>query len=490
MITLVSSWYVLNSKFKKEIYEKWIDNLLSNVNKFNLVIFTDNKSKDMFNNINNNINIKIIIKEMNEFYTFKKYDKKWVLNHLKNNELNKKCEWKLNMLWCEKINMVKEVIENKYFDSEYYGWCDIGYFRCSEKGDLTKQEIKYWPDNNKINNLNKNKVYYGLVNFNKNYISKLESIINNKNQLNLPSIEIPPNQISIAGGFFLLNRNKIDWWFDTFYKKLELYMKYDRLIKDDQILIINCILENENKNDFELIYDFDEKNKYNPWFVFQRYLNINKKVSILMPIYNGIEFINESVNSIINQSFKNWELIIGINGHPENSDVFKIANQFKNDKIMVLDLFTIKGKSEALNMMIKYCNNEYVALLDVDDIWLSSKLEEQVKYMYNYDVIGTMCKYFGDRDGVPKIPVNDISNFNFKSVNPIINSSSLIRKEYCYWDGKYNGVEDYDLWLRLRKVNKKFYNVDKILVLHRIHNDSAFNAKGNNLKVNQLLSNY
>jgi hypothetical protein len=487
MITFVTSWYILNSKFKKEIYEKWIDNLLSNVNNFNLVIFTDNNSKNIFDKYMKS-NVKIIIKEMNEFMTFKKYHKKWIHNHLKNNELNNKCEWRLNMLWCEKINMVKETIDNKYFDSDWYGWCDIGYFRCSEKGDLIKEEIKYWPDNNKINNLNNNKIYYGLVNMNQNYISQLEILINNKNQQNLPSIEIPSNQISIAGGFFIINKNKINWWYECFYNKLDLYMNNNRLIKDDQILLINCILEKENKNDFELIMDNVKDFYYNPWFVFQRYLNIEKRVSILMPIYNGIEFINESVNSIINQSFKNWELIIGINGHPKDSEIYKIANQYKNDKITVLDLYEIKGKSDALNVMIKYCKNDYISLLDVDDIWLENKLEEQVKYMYSYDVVGSMCKYFGDKNDIPRIPVGDISNFNFKLVNPIINSSCLIKKDYCYWNKSF--VEDYDLWLRLRKENKKFYNLDKILVLHRIHNTSAFNAKGNNLKVNELLSNY
>ena len=53
-------------------------------------------------------------------------------------------------------------------------------------------------------------------------------------------------------------------------------------------------------------------------------------ISILMPIYNGIEFINESVTSIITQSFNEWELIIGINGHAENSEVFKVAKQYEN----------------------------------------------------------------------------------------------------------------------------------------------------------------
>jgi para-aminobenzoate synthetase component 1 len=70
----------------------------------------------------------------------------------------------------------------------------------------------------------------------------------------------------------------------------------------------------------------------------------------------------------------------------------------------------------------------------------------------------------------------------------MINSSSLIKKELCYWDKNYDGVEDYDMWLRLWKNCKKFFNVPEFLVLHRIHNTSAFNSKGNNLKVNDLLN--
>ena len=90
-----------------------------------------------------------------------------------------------------------------------------------------------------------------------------------------------------------------------------------------------------------------------------------------MPIYNGIEFINESVPSILNQTYINWELIIGINGLPQNSQTYLIAKEYENksNKIKVFDLFTIKGKSEALNEMLKFCKYDYIALLDVDDIW-------------------------------------------------------------------------------------------------------------------------
>ena len=209
-------------------------------------------------------------------------------------------------------------------------------------------------------------------------------------------------------------------------------------------------------------------------------------ISILMPIYNGIEFLEQSLPTILYQTYKNWELIIGINGHPPNSEVYKIAKKYESDKIRVYDLKNIKGKSCSLNEMLKYTKYDWIALLDVDDKWSPKNLESQIKFINNYDVIGTMCKYFGDLHITPRLPVYNISQFNFLQVNPIINSSVLLRKELCFWDKNHDGVEDYDLWLRLWRQGKKFYNIPAIQVLHRIHKQSAFNAQGNNLKVNSL----
>ena len=214
-------------------------------------------------------------------------------------------------------------------------------------------------------------------------------------------------------------------------------------------------------------------------------------ITILLPIYNGIEFIDESVPTVIYQTYKDWELIIGINGHPKDSEVYKEAKKWeeRDHRIKVLDLYTIKGKSNALNEMTKHCQYNWISLIDVDDKWLPKKLESQSQYMTNYDVIGTQCKYFGDLNGSPYIPLGDITSYNFIKSNPIINSSCLVRKELCYWDGSLN-LEDYDMWLRLWKQGMKFYNVESIQVLHRIHNDSAFNAKGNNSNVGKLLEKY
>ena len=209
-------------------------------------------------------------------------------------------------------------------------------------------------------------------------------------------------------------------------------------------------------------------------------------VSILLPIYNGIEFIEESVTSVLNQTFPHWELIIGVNGHAENSQVYQTAKKYeKPGKIKVFDFCLLKGKANTLNEMMKHSSHScnYIALIDVDDIWHKQKLEIQTTYMYFYDVIGSRCIYFGDIENLgPDIPSGDISRLDFFKANPIINSSALIRKPLAQWESSWDGIEDYDLWLKLRKENKKFPNCVEVLVKHRIHLNSAFNARGNNHK--------
>jgi glycosyltransferase involved in cell wall biosynthesis len=204
-------------------------------------------------------------------------------------------------------------------------------------------------------------------------------------------------------------------------------------------------------------------------------------ISVLIPIYNGIEYLSESLQSVIEQTYTDWEVIIGINGHPPNSDVEKEAYRVKynivpitiSPKIRIIH-YSTKGKPATLNAMVKDCKYDLVALLDVDDKWLPTKLEKQSKYWDEYDVVGTTCQYFGDRNDSPNVPTGDISDFNFLTVNPVINCSAVLKKVYACWN-EAEILEDYELWLRLRLGNKKFYNINEVLCHHRIHKDSAFN---------------
>jgi teichuronic acid biosynthesis glycosyltransferase TuaG len=212
-------------------------------------------------------------------------------------------------------------------------------------------------------------------------------------------------------------------------------------------------------------------------------------ISILIPLYNGIEFIDESVGSVLQQTFESWELLIGVNGHPPNSPVFIKAKEWEkeNNKIRVFDFSDIQGKPNTLNELVKHSKYDYVAILDVDDVWYPTKLETQLPYLDNYDIIGSHCLYFGDKNKYISVPSGDLTYFNIKKTNPIINSSVLIRKNLAYW--KDIMLEDYDLWIRLRKQGKLFYNCKEILVKHRLHEKSAFNFK-NGQHVKELLKSH
>lgn len=216
----------------------------------------------------------------------------------------------------------------------------------------------------------------------------------------------------------------------------------------------------------------------------------NKFVSIIIPLYNGIEYLEESINSILTQTYKNWELLIGINGKFNDEDFKnkvkdKIDNLIKkypnnNFELNIIN-FNFKGKSITLNNLVSHAKYDYIALLDVDDKWVNNKLELQIKYLKDYDVIGTSCEYFGDINNyTPTLPYGDISNFDIFKYNPIINSSVIIKKELAKWCEDDNIIEDYDLWFKLYFESKKIYNINKVLCYHRISKNSAFNPTNSN----------
>ena len=268
-ITFSSCFYIIKSKFEPSIYIEWMNNFISIVNEFNLVIYTDENSSK-FINTKNNSKIKIIIKPLEKFYNYK-YSHYWNENHKKNLLINENTSWELNMLWSEKIWFVKETIERNYFDTDFYGWCDIGYFRnrTGEYVDTPTSFLSNWPSYNKIKSIYNNKIIYACINNDNKYINYLNKLINKKNSNGLPIQPIPPIQQSFAGGFFILNKNNIDWWTTTYENKLKLYFENNYLVKDDQIILADCIFSNVDK--FCL---FRENIKpYDNWFMFQRILS-------------------------------------------------------------------------------------------------------------------------------------------------------------------------------------------------------------------------
>ena len=217
-------------------------------------------------------------------------------------------------------------------------------------------------------------------------------------------------------------------------------------------------------------------------------------ISILITVYNGIEFIELAIQSVLKQTYDSWEILIGVNGHPAESTVYKTAKTYeiRDSRIRAFDQHTLRGKVAAMNDLVGRAIYDWIAVLDVDDFWAPGKLAAQIPYLASgYDVVGTHCNYFGDLRGSPDIPVGDLTGIDFLKGNPIINSSALIRRDLAVWSADApHGLDDYDMWLRLWRAGCKFYNVAEHLTFHRVHRSSAFNATGNSNNIPELLARY
>jgi hypothetical protein len=269
-IVFSTCWYSFKAKFDPTVFQQWIHNMLSNVNNYYLVIYTDEASKSFVMPYENSPRIKVIIKPMEAFYNYK-YREQWIQNHDMNHSLNQKVDWRVNMLWSEKIHFVEQTIREMHFiinsKRAIYGWCDIGYFRGREY-DMSIDELKIWPNKDKMKALDPNKIHYGCVNNNTHYVNHIFKLVNEKNEYGLPIQQLPPDLNTIGGGFFIIDESMIDWWKHTYDTKLKLYFDHGYLVKDDQTIITDCIFSNMSM--FSIHSEPD--NKYDRWFLFQRIL--------------------------------------------------------------------------------------------------------------------------------------------------------------------------------------------------------------------------
>ena len=264
-ITFSTCWYSFKAKFNFATYAQWIRNMLSNVRLYNLVIYTDAASSASFDfNAYAAVNprIRVVIKPFESFRNYALKDM-WIANHNKNTLLNEWVDWRVNALWSEKVHFVRETVAQKYFDTEYYGWCDIGYFRGRNKQDMTMSQLRGWPNPDKIAVLNPAKIYYGCVN---NDWTQIEHCIHTLNS----GGTLDPRLNFIAGGFFMLHKSKAEWWAVTYDAKLHRHLTDGRVVKDDQQIITDCVFSNDTQSHFHICRE--EGGTHDVWFLFQRTL--------------------------------------------------------------------------------------------------------------------------------------------------------------------------------------------------------------------------
>ena len=268
IITFSTCWYQFKAKFDFSVYVPWIRNMLSNVRAYNLVIYTDEAGRASFNFDSYaavNPRIRVIVKSFESFRNYALKDL-WIANHAKNVSLNKLVDWRVNALWSEKVHFVHETVTNRYFDTEFYGWCDIGYFRGRNTQDLSMSQLRGWPNPDKIAALNPAKVYYGCVNNDWAQIEHCIRTINDPTQTN----GLDPRLNFIAGGFFILHKTKAEWWATMYDAKLHEQLSQGRTVKDDQQIIAACVFSKDTQSNFHICRE--EGAKYDVWFLFQRAL--------------------------------------------------------------------------------------------------------------------------------------------------------------------------------------------------------------------------
>jgi len=204
------------------------------------------------------------------------------------------------------------------------------------------------------------------------------------------------------------------------------------------------------------------------------------KVSVLMPVYNAQQFLAEAIDSIIQQCFEDWELIIIDDGSTDTSA--SIINQYKDNRIYCLKNEENLGLIKTLNRGVNYCNGEYIARMDADDIAMRDRLKLQVEFMDThpqYVMCGSNALVINNENEVTG-KIKNLTNNYYLQVNllfsvPFIHPSMIIRREALLenrYDEDYLHVEDYELWCRLSQKGK-IANLSQYLLHYRWHNTNV-----------------
>ena len=209
-------------------------------------------------------------------------------------------------------------------------------------------------------------------------------------------------------------------------------------------------------------------------------------VSIIMNCYNGSKYLDEALQSIINQTYKNWELIFWDNLSNDNSkEIFKKYND-KRFKYFLADKHTVLY--EARNLAVKKVKGEFIAFLDTDDVWLKEKLEEQIKLFSNKKiglVYGNYWRFNSKHLFKKKKLARNLELPNGKITNILLQRyfigmlTVVIRKEYInakdkIFDAKFDMLADMDFVLRFSK-KWEFDCVQKPVAVSRQHQNQLQN---------------
>jgi glycosyltransferase involved in cell wall biosynthesis len=198
-----------------------------------------------------------------------------------------------------------------------------------------------------------------------------------------------------------------------------------------------------------------------------------------MPVHNGVPYLSQAIDSILQQSFRDFELLIVDDASTDESAA--IIENYQDPRIRLLKSRERLKLSGALNLGLDNARGDYVARMDADDISLPRRLEIQTQYMNQHPEIGicgTWIRYFGGRSrAVLKRPVGGKEIFAFTLVDtPFAHPTVMLRRSLMdhhklRFDGSYYPTEDFELWSRAMR----FFpveNLSQVLLRYRVHGRS------------------
>jgi len=219
----------------------------------------------------------------------------------------------------------------------------------------------------------------------------------------------------------------------------------------------------------------------------------NPLVSVILPCFNAENFIEVAVNSILNQSYTNIELIVIDDGSSDAS--LDILQQIKDARLTVISQQNV-GYKVTLNRLLELTNGEFIARQDADDISLPLRFEKQVAFMLNNPncaVVGTWAEIFCPTNKVKRFHKHPTDNLSLQFFllfdNPFVHSSIMMRKTCINKVGVYDinkGWEDYDLWSRFSR-EYEIANLPEVLQVYReLNSGVSKTTKDYAARVNQI----
>jgi glycosyltransferase involved in cell wall biosynthesis len=204
----------------------------------------------------------------------------------------------------------------------------------------------------------------------------------------------------------------------------------------------------------------------------------SKIISVVMSVYNGEKYLKAAIDSILKQTYRNFEFIIVNDGSNDKTESIILA--CNDNRIIYIKNSKNLERSRSRNKAIKIAKGKYIAIMDADDISLPTRFEEQVKYMKNnpdVDVCSSWHYFFGESFGTGKSALShDEIKAKFLFNSALLHAGSLGRKEFftsLLYDENFSAAEDYHLWVRGIIAGYKYAHIPKVLYGYRIYRSTT-----------------